>query len=562
MRPRRLSKSIVRCVLQPRLSLVSFTSHSHPHCHLCVSDFRLPGDDEFEYVSRLVGGTVVLQKEDFQLKYGQGPVALHILACQATDGAGHASDHFDVIQSWQPIFGQPVEGIATASAVQAAASIKTMEVAHVSQSQEEREADDDLAGEVTEADAAVLLKRLSIPGASTAAEDTAAFYAELDSRVGELDAEQPDAPASDQTIPDMVKAKMDWLMEQKPQWAGEVQHLALALLFIYRCRFSDLSLPEYVALTHVALGHGDSRLVAHDNMPFFWSSRFRAWERFEGLVPQNVLIFLKDYFLKVEGILRAFTGDVQRTDDGIIAAVEEAFQRHADTQTALSRFVDNAVFSVGAEPKASRKDGKGRGRGLSRGRSMNAASQESDGEDLPGHDEGPSPKEPWYIFIAKTASLVSKSLESSLRGRTLIPYYCEWCSVPRPAGSGVAYLDCGFFYDQGDAVITRSSLEDRKKLYLAVPHNILAAVRDDPVLKEADHRVRKFYAHTFWANSGAHRVCMAALALAKRFLNVDQVFFFLGPGGVGLSLMTAHLDAMIGSFNHKYFDPQVPLGCL
>ena len=69
--------------------------------------------------------------------------------------------------------------------------------------------------------------------------------------------------------------------------------------------------------------------------------------------------------------------------------------------------------------------------------------------------------------------------------------------------------------------------------------------------------VRNFYSHTFWANSQGQKVCMAALALAKRFVNVDQVFFFLGPGGVGLSLTTAHLDAMLGSSNHKYFDPQV-----
>lgn len=50
---------------------------------------------------------------------------------------------------------------------------------------------------------------------------------------------------------------------------------------------------------------------------------------------------------------------------------------------------------------------------------------------------------------------------------------------------------------------------------------------------------------------------MAALALAKRHINVNQVFFFWGPGGVGLSLTTAHLDAMLGSANHKVFDPQV-----
>ena len=48
----------------------------------------------------------------------------------------------------------------------------------------------------------------------------------------------------------------------------------------------------------------------------------------------------------------------------------------------------------------------------------------------------------------------------------------------------------------------------------------------------------------------------AALALAKRGLNVDRWFIGISPGGVGQSLYTAHLDAMLGN-NHCYFDPNV-----
>ena len=73
----------------------------------------------------------------------------------------------------------------------------------------------------------------------------------------------------------------------------------------------------------------------------------------------------------------------------------------------------------------------------------------------------------------------------------------------------------------------------------------------DPVLLAATVRVQSFYAQSFWANPDGHRMCMAALALAKRGLNVDNVFFLWGPGGVGLSLTT------IGTRNHKIFDPQV-----
>ena len=94
-------------------------------------------------------------------------------------------------------------------------------------------------------------------------------------------------------------------------------------------------------------------------------------------------------------------------------------------------------------------------------------------------------------------------------------------------------------------------------MYIGIPHQIHALSGTDPVLAAARVRVQTFYRQTFWANALAYKVCVAALALAKRGLNVDNVFFLWGAGGVGLSLATAHLDSMLGSTNHKFFDPQV-----
>ena len=41
-------------------------------------------------------------------------------------------------------------------------------------------------------------------------------------------------------------------------------------------------------------------------------------------------------------------------------------------------------------------------------------------------------------------------------------------------------------------------------------------------------------------------VCQAALALAKRGENIDRLFIGISPGGVGQSLYTANLAAMLG----------------
>ena len=49
----------------------------------------------------------------------------------------------------------------------------------------------------------------------------------------------------------------------------------------------------------------------------------------------------------------------------------------------------------------------------------------------------------------------------------------------------------------------------------------------------------------------------AALALATRGKNVDELCHTVGPGGVGLSLLTKWLIAIYGTHNHKVFDPNV-----
>ena len=76
-------------------------------------------------------------------------------------------------------------------------------------------------------------------------------------------------------------------------------------------------------------------------------------------------------------------------------------------------------------------------------------------------------------------------------------------------------------------------------------------------MQSAREKVIKCYKQTFWAIPQAFVCCQAAIALAKRGLNIDRMFLFWGAGGVGLSLFTAHLAAAYGHRNHRYFDPNI-----
>ena len=48
----------------------------------------------------------------------------------------------------------------------------------------------------------------------------------------------------------------------------------------------------------------------------------------------------------------------------------------------------------------------------------------------------------------------------------------------------------------------------------------------------------------------------ASVTLASRGCNVEQLCILLGPGGVGLSLISAHLNAMYAGL-HKFYDPNI-----
>ena len=79
----------------------------------------------------------------------------------------------------------------------------------------------------------------------------------------------------------------------------------------------------------------------------------------------------------------------------------------------------------------------------------------------------------------------------------------------------------------------------------------------DPVLNSVMEAVELIYERTFWAIGPALIVHRCLETLAKRGKNVDMLTFLMGPGGVGLSLITAHMVAMYGVKNHKYFDPNI-----
>ena len=100
-----------------------------------------------------------------------------------------------------------------------------------------------------------------------------------------------------------------------------------------------------------------------------------------------------------------------------------------------------------------------------------------------------------------------------------------------------------------------SARSPHANLYIGIEHNLLTGM--DPVLERAMNRLEKIYSETFWAIPESFEFRQACLALAKRGLNINPITVYVGPGGVGLSKYTSHLEAMVGERNHCMFDPNI-----
>ena len=571
-----------------------------------------PGLDDMEAFCEVIQGQTVVQSDTLcQIAYGDRyPLAMFIRHHQVS-----GADHFDLIQSWRPVAarGREASGGASSSS-RGAATLPAGEPAEAARPRQEvaASAEGPTAGERTPAgDAArrarrssqgqaaaaaqtcvaddgfdagdlpnvgdhadALEKRLAIPGAAAPTSDFDALFGEVQNYATFIRSLVAEPKREDDSILATTANYRKWIAAQQPTWSPWLRRLAMGALCVYRLRFSDIYTRELVLLLHVILG--DEYLRGHDGVAYFWNNKLGCFDKFDGLLPESIYSLMKSYLLSLEGMFRSFTGDVWKNDSAILDAMSSSYDRQGkDDKKARQSWIDNAVFNYGSKTLSKgkgkgkghvRDDGAGEdGKGNGKGKIMRVDHAGGDpfAEDegvapVPDEPEEQHPGEPWYIFQAKSIAKVGHALQSKVKTGDLISYYCEWCSTPKPDVKGFAFIDVAFLYDTQAGLLAQATApEQRQNLYIGLPHSLLSHGFGDPVLKAAIQRVQTFYRQTYWANAAAFKCCQAAIALAKRGMNVDQVFFFWGSGGVGLSLTTSLLSNMLGSNLHRYFDPQV-----
>ncbi|CAK0846382.1 unnamed protein product [Prorocentrum cordatum] len=155
--------------------------------------------------------------------------------------------------------------------------------------------------------------------------------------------------------------------------------------------------------------------------------------------------------------------------------------------------------------------------------------------------------------VENAVAKISGDIPYAAKEAAALVSFRDNCDTMRSAG--VADEDCIVKYDVlGNPVTFSSGRSPENSVYIGIRSQPLST---DPVLDAAVARVQKIYSQTFWPIPDAFVFGQAAQALAKRGYSVDTITMHWGPGGVGLSLLTSHLEAMYGHKNHKYFDPNI-----
>jgi len=415
---------------------------------------------------------------------------------------------------------------------------------------------------------AQLERRLSLPRAKSSAADFEGMSAALEEEAATIEETDPGPDMTDESILAKTHRRMEWLAKEAHDLPLPMRHLALGAVVFFRLRLMAGSLSDYVEILHVTLGTYDEHLRAHDGDIFFWGTDVRVWMRFEGLIPQHVLQLAKTYFFRIGGLFRSFSHSTERTELGILREIMRLFRAKEGSEEEFLRELEvRAIFDFG-RPKGSifarASSRRVRARAMSVAREADEPGRLDDAENtaeavdtLPAEESVPV-KGPWTYQFACHLNVAAARMEQLLYQRRLLQYYAEWCARPRPQLKGCGYVDCAYGYRaDGASCVSRLTPLQRRDLYLGIPHRLYGHRLSDPVLAEARRRIKLFYSQTFWANANGYAACMAAMTLAKHGENIDRVFFMYGPGGVGLSLTTHHLDAMLGPVNHRYFDPQV-----
>ena len=344
-----------------------------------------------------------------------------------------------------------------------------------------------------------------------------------------------DATANQTTILHRCNTLIDFTKQKYPGWSDQMVRLGAAAIATCTARLTGRMFIGDNAF-FLWLIEGDRFIRVHAGFCYIYNGN-GAFLPYSGIPPQSVLYRVSVFFMQLEGIFRRMDSSVRRNEDAILRAIAADLAKFEDTDVFLQACCKAGLFQQTSEQDESEVE-------VEEEHAVEVARQRP--------AQRPGAVKTWTQGMAECVWKVCQSLRGDMMHDKLIALLVEWCETPPAASKCVSYADTCVVYDTClDVCVRHVAKSAENNCYIYIPHPLI-----DPVLQQHEQRLEQFYAQTFWANHNVFLCNQAALALAKRGVNVERCFIGESPGGVGQSLFSIHLDSMLGN-NHGFFDPNV-----
>ena len=380
-------------------------------------------------------------------------------------------------------------------------------------------------------------KRRLMKGAQASAQNFDLLFQEYrDFNAERLTLDLQDSSKDSETIASRCQQLWAAVEQKYPSWSQNLIRLGSVAV---ACGLTRIGSRMFIGdnAFFLWLIEGDRFIRVHSGFCYIYNGN-GAFQPYSGIPPQSVLFRVCTFFTHLEGIFHRMSPSTPKTEEGILRAIAADLARFETEDLFLESCTKAAVF--GEQKDWQELD------------ELRLQDEDFDeGREMPGPPMEKR-KVAWTIALGKTVWKVCQSLRGDMMHDKLISLLVEWCETPSASAKCVSYTDTCIMYDTSQEQpvqhVRKSALNN---CYTFIPHPLL-----DPVLRVYVERLQKFYAQTFWANQAIFLCNQAALALAKRGVNVDRCFIGKSPGGVGQSLFSLHLASMLGH-NHGFFDPNV-----
>ena len=110
--------------------------------------------------------------------------------------------------------------------------------------------------------------------------------------------------------------ELEFARTQCPAWPEDLVRLCAGAMTVYRTRYSDILVHDFVSLLWII--EGERYLRAHRGVCYVYHEH-GAFRAYTGAPPESTFFRIKKFLLDLEGMFRLMRSNIERSDAALLA---------------------------------------------------------------------------------------------------------------------------------------------------------------------------------------------------------------------------------------------------